>query len=102
MWSSPLRAYLIGISIVSERTPPGVACTSNAPRHVLAQLHGLAVADVPVLLQVLRLRYAQGAPLLAGRGGRAARRGGQAARQGAARAHRREAGGQRRGPRTAA
>ena len=33
----------------------------DAQGHLLAQLHALAVADVPVLLQVLRLRHASGA-----------------------------------------
>ena len=65
------------------------------PRHVLAQPHAVAVADLPVLLQVLRVRDAQGAPLRARRGAssildRAARR----ARQGAAGPDRRAAGGQ--------
>ena len=66
----------------------------DAAGHLLAQLHALAVADVPLLLQVLRLRHPSGAPLLA-RGGRAAaRRGGPPQRQGAARPDRRAARGQ--------
>ena len=42
--------------------------------HLLAQLHALAVADVSLLLQVLRVRDAPGAPARAGRGRAAARR----------------------------
>ena len=44
--------------------------TRRAPGHLLAQLHALALADLPVLLQVLRLRDAPGARPRAG-GGRA-------------------------------
>ena len=67
------------------------------PRHLLAQRDAVAVADVPVLLQVLRVRDASGAPAHA-RGGRgAARRRRAAQRQGAAGADRRAARGQRRG-----
>ena len=45
----------------------------GAAGHLLAQLHGFAVADVPVLLQVLRVRDASG-PSLCARGGREAAR----------------------------
>ena len=38
-----------------------LALPCNAQGHLLAQLHALAVEDVPVLLQVLRLRDASGA-----------------------------------------
>src|SRR5215212_6433664 len=51
----------------------------DAPRapqgDVLAQSHALAVPDVPVLLQVLRVRDAQAAPARAGGGRAHARRG---------------------------
>ena len=46
-----------------------VSCGA-APRHLLAQRHALAVAHVPVLLQVLRLRDAPPAPARARRGRR--------------------------------
>ena len=69
------------------------------PRHLLAQLHAVAVADVPVLLQVLRVRDAPGAPARARRGRAAARRRRAPRRQGAARAHRRAARGQPRASR---
>ena len=38
---------------------------TRAPGHLQPQLHALAVAHLPVLLQVLRVRDPQGAPLLA-------------------------------------
>ena len=69
----------------------------DAPGHLLAQLHAVAVAHVPVLLQVLRVRHAPGASARARRGRAAARRRLAARGEGAARAHRREAGGQPRG-----
>ena len=43
------------------------------PGHLLAQLHALALADVPLLLQVLRVRDAPAAPARARRGRAAAR-----------------------------
>src|SRR3954466_6198004 len=65
---------------------------AHAQGHVLAQRHAFALADVPLPLQVLRVRDAQAAPALPG-GGRAADRSGGAPRgEGAARAHRRGAG----------
>ena len=72
---------------------------ADAAGHVFAELHAVAVADVPVLLQVLRVRDAPRPPVRAGRGREAARRRRPARRQGAARADRREAGGERRGGR---
>src|SRR3954451_3382470 len=70
----------------------GIVPTLDAPsRHLLAQRHALAVAYVPVPLQVLRLRDASAAPARA-RGGRAAdRRRRPPPGQGAARPHRRGA-----------
>ncbi len=62
------------------------------PGHVLAQRHAVAVADLRLALQVLRLRDAPAAPARARRGRAAARRRRAAQRQGAARAHRRRAG----------
>ena len=61
------------------------------PGHVLAQRHALAVADVRVALQVLRVRDAPAAPARARRGRAAARRRRAAQRQGAAGADRRRA-----------
>src|SRR4051794_39756272 len=65
--------------------------------HLLEEPHALALADVPVLLQVLRLRDAPGPPARARRGPRAAGQGCAALGQGAARAHRRAARGPSRG-----
>ena len=61
------------------------------PGHLLAQPDALAVPDVPVLLQVLRVRDAPAAPPRAGGGRADPRRRRAAQRQGAARAHRRGA-----------
>src|SRR3954463_12401239 len=66
---------------------------AHAQGHVLAQRHALAVADVPLPLQVLRVRDAQAAPALARRGGAADRPRGAARCQRAAGADRRGAGG---------
>ena len=78
-----------------------VAWALNAPHHLFAQLHALALADVPVLLQVLRLRHPPGTPLHARRG-RAAPRGGRPAkRQGTAGPDGGAAGGQPGGRRAA-
>src|SRR3954462_7101706 len=46
---------------------------AHAQGHVLAQRHAFAVADVPLPLQVLRVRDAQAAPALPARGGAADR-----------------------------
>ena len=43
-----------------------IASAADAAGHLLAQLHALAVANVPLLLQVLRLRHPPGAPVRAG------------------------------------
>ena len=54
------------------------ACSSfepRAPGHLLAELHALPLAHLPVLLQVLRLRDAPGPRPRAGRGRTPARRG---------------------------
>ena len=73
-----------------------------SPCHVQPQSHAVAVADVPLLLQVLRVRDAQAASARARRGAGAARPGRLAPpRQGAAGADGREARGQRRGRRAA-
>ena len=61
------------------------------PGHLLAQPHAVALADLPVLLQVLRVRDAPAAPARARRGRAHPRRRRAAQRQGAARAHRRGA-----------
>ena len=61
------------------------------PGHLLAQPDALAVADVPVLLQVLRVRDAQAAPARAGGGRAHPRRRRAPQRQGAAGPHRRGA-----------
>ena len=71
-------------------------------RHLLAQPHALALADLPVLLQVLRVRHPPGAPARARRGARAARPGIPPLGQGAAGADRRAPRGQPRGPRAPA
>ena len=43
----------------SRAEPPcSLSGVAHAPRHLLAQLHAVAVADVPLLLQVLRVRDA--------------------------------------------
>src|SRR5829696_1633565 len=60
--------------------------------HLLAQRHALALADVRVALQVLRLRDAPAAPAHARRGRAPARRRRAAQGQGAARAHGRRSG----------
>src|SRR5690349_24931803 len=65
----------------------------DAPGHVFPQRHALALADVPLPLQVLLVRDAQAAPARAG-GGRAADRPRRPPeREGAARADRRGARG---------
>ena len=68
----------------------GSARSYTLPRaagHLLAQLHAVAVADVSVLLQVLRVRHAQGASVLAAGRGAPARRGRAAQHEGALGAH---------------
>ena len=57
------------------------------PRHLLAQPDAVAVPDLPLLLQVLRVRDAPGAPARARRGRADPRRRPPPPRQGAARAH---------------
>ena len=70
----------------ASRTP--VSWRSDGPpRHLLPEPDALALADVPLLLQVLRVRHAQGAPARAGRGRADPRRRAQAPREGAAGAH---------------
>ena len=73
----------------------------RATGHLLSQLHAVAVAHLPLLLQVLRLRDPPRPPLLPGRGRNPPRRRGPPQREGAARADRRGAGGQSRGRRAA-
>ena len=85
-----------------SRAGPGQRRSSRLPadappRHLLAQRHAVAVADLPLLLQVLRVRDAPGASARARRGRCAARRRREAPRQGAAGAHRRAPGGPTRG-----
>src|SRR5438067_2475615 len=86
---------------IGQRRPARRMSYAHAPPcHVQPEPHAFAVADLPLLLQVLRVRDAQGASALARRGYRDPRPGGLASpRQGTARPHRREAGGERRGPR---
>ena len=82
---------------------PTAYTPGDAPQgHVLAQPDAVAVADVPLLLQVLRVRHAQGAPVRARGGDRDPRRRGAPAGQGAAGADRRAPRGQPRGARAAA
>ena len=67
------------------------------PRHVQSQPHAVAVANLPLLLQVLRVRDPPAASARARRGAEDPRpRGWAPSGQGAAGAYRREAGGQRR------
>src|SRR4051794_1139757 len=74
-----------------SRTP--VWWRAHAQGHVLAQRHALALADVPLPLQVLRVRDAQAPSALARRGGAADRPCGAARCQGVAGPDRRGAGG---------
>ena len=100
----PDRAHASSLAI-PPRGPAEVRCvidSAHAPQgHLLAQPDAVAVADLPLLLQVLRVRDAPGAPVLARGGPRAARRRRAPARQGAAGADRRAARGQRRRARAA-
>ena len=84
----------------AQATAAGSARSYTLPRaagHLLAQLHAVAVADVSVLLQVLRVRHAQGASVLAAGRGAPARRGRAAQHEGALGAHRGAPRGQPRG-----
>ena len=74
-----------------ERTP-GMVAVDGPPRHLLAQSDAVAVADVPLLLQVLRVRDPPSAPARARRGRADPRRRAPPPREGAAGAHRRGAG----------
>src|ERR1700760_466807 len=92
-WSYPIAHALAHRS--TRRVSRPVIDSSHASQgHLLAQLDALAVAYVPLLLQVLLVRDAPGASVHAGRSDRDPRWRGEAQRQGAARADRREAGGQ--------
>ncbi len=73
------------------RTPGVIDSAHASPGHVLAQPDAVAVAHLPLLLQVLRVRDAPGAPVRARGGARDPRRGGAPAGQGAAGADGREA-----------
>ncbi len=85
---------------IPRRDPSEVIDSTDAPsRHLLAQLDAFAVAHVSLLLQVLRLRDPQGAPLRARRGLGDPRRRGQAAGEGAAGPDRRASRGQPAGAR---
>src|ERR1700759_1947597 len=99
MWSSITRRVGMAWSypIVRRLAPSGLPArrlavidSSHASQgHLLAQPDALAVAYLPLLLQVLLVCDTQGAPVHAGRSDRDPRRRGEAQRQGAARAGRR-------------
>src|SRR5205085_882532 len=80
-----------------ERTSgASIDSTDDAPAgHVQSQPDAVALANVPVLLQVLRVRDAHRAPVRARAGARDPRWRGAQAREGAARADGRAPGGQR-------
>src|SRR5919107_4813444 len=63
------RANANATARASRRRTPGIVAPDAPPRHLLAQSDAVAVADVPVLLQVLRVRHAPPAPARARRGG---------------------------------
>src|ERR1044072_772075 len=67
----------------SRSRTPGIVATDGPARHLLADPDALAVEDVPLLLQVLRVRDAPGAPARAGRGGADPGRRAPPSRQGA-------------------
>src|SRR5271166_4327932 len=87
----------------SPRAAGGSAYTPEGapPGHLLAEPDSVAVADVPVLLQVLRLRHPPGSPLRPRRGDRDPRWGRPQAGEGAARPDRRAPGGEPGGGRAA-
>src|SRR5829696_6995012 len=76
----------------------GMVAMDGPPRHLLAQSDAVALPDVPLPLQVLRVRDPPGAPARARRGRADPRRGAPSPREGAARAH---GGGARPPPRRA-
>src|SRR5580704_11071236 len=92
-WAPPAPGGTLASAYTREDAPPG---------HLLAQPDVVALPDVPVLLQVLRVRDAPGASVRAGGGPRDPRRRSQAAGQGATRADRRAPRGEPRGRRAPA
>src|SRR2546421_10135144 len=101
----PWRQAMSRRGRTAVRRTAGSAYTllTDAPQgDVLPQPDAVAVAHLPLLLQVLRLRHARRAPVLARGSGRDPRRRLPAARRGAARAHGGAPRRQRRGTRAPA
>src|SRR5438876_1475516 len=112
--NAPTNSATARRSVSSAAMTPNVCARPDGPRgaHTLLadaspgdvqpQPDAVALADVPLLLQVLLVRHALRAPVRAGGGARDPRRRGAPAREGAAGADRRAPGGERRGARAPA